>query len=102
MRTARNAGPSVAQSFDDDIDFGGNLLPQRQRRGPRIGRFRVMPDGDAAFGKALAEPVQEDIAARFGDVEKCPPSARRDFPAGAGAVGLPDFAPTSDPKARSC
>jgi hypothetical protein len=27
MRTARNAGPSVGQSFDDDIDLGGNLLP---------------------------------------------------------------------------
>jgi len=25
MRTARNAGPSVGQSFDDEIDFGGDL-----------------------------------------------------------------------------
>jgi hypothetical protein len=27
MRTARNAGPSVGQSFDDEVDFGGDLLP---------------------------------------------------------------------------
>jgi hypothetical protein len=57
MRTARNAGPSVGQSFDDEVDFGGDLLPQRQWRGPRIGRLCVMPDSDATLGKALAEPV---------------------------------------------
>jgi hypothetical protein len=28
MRTARNAGPSVGQSFDDEVHFGGDLLPQ--------------------------------------------------------------------------
>ena len=26
MRTARYAGPSVRQSFDDEVDFGGDLL----------------------------------------------------------------------------
>src|SRR5205823_12214012 len=69
MRTARNAGPSVGQSFDDEIDFGGDLLPQRQRRHPRVGRLGVMPDGDAALGEPLAEPVQKHVTARFGDVE---------------------------------
>jgi hypothetical protein len=28
-----------------------------------------MPDGDAALGEPLAEPVQKDVAARLGDVE---------------------------------
>jgi hypothetical protein len=27
MRTARNAGPSVGQPFDDEIDLSGDLLP---------------------------------------------------------------------------
>jgi hypothetical protein len=68
MRTARNAGPSVGQSFDDEIDFGGDLLPQRHRRNPRVGWLGVMLDGDAALGEPLAEPVQKDVAARLGDV----------------------------------
>jgi len=59
MRTARNAGSSVGQSFDDEIDFGGDLLPQRQRRNPRVGRLGVVPDGDAALDEPLAEPVQK-------------------------------------------
>src|SRR5262249_17616842 len=65
----RYAGASVGQSFDDEINFGGDLLPQRQRRHPRIGRLGVVPDGDAALGDALAETVQEHIAARLGNVE---------------------------------
>src|SRR6516164_5365387 len=69
MRTARNAGPSVGQSFDNEVDFGGNLLPQRQRSHPSIGRLGVVLDGDAALADALAEAVQKHIAARFGDVE---------------------------------
>ena len=36
MRTARNAGASIGQPFDDEVDFGGDLLPQCQRRHPRI------------------------------------------------------------------
>src|SRR6516162_6721914 len=69
MRTARNAGPSVGQSFDDEVDFGGDLLPQRQRRHARVGRLGVVLDGDAAFGDPLAETVQKHVAARFCDVE---------------------------------
>jgi len=57
MRTARNAGPSVGQSFDDEVDFGGDLLPQRQWCHPRVGRLGVVLDGDAALADALAEPV---------------------------------------------
>src|SRR5689334_2730770 len=73
MRTARNAGSSVGQPFDDEVDFAGDLLPQRQRRDPRIGRLCVMLDGDAALGQPLAEPVQKHIAARLGDVENADP-----------------------------
>ena len=69
MRTARNAGPSVGQSFDDEVDFGGDLLPQRQRCHPRVGRLGIVFDGDTAFADPLAEAVQKDVAARFGDVE---------------------------------
>ena len=63
MRTARNAGPSVGQSFDHEIDFGGDLLPQRQRRHPGVGRLGIMLDGDAALADALAETMQKHIAA---------------------------------------
>src|ERR1700720_792268 len=73
MRTARYAGPSVGQSFDDEVDFAGDLLPQRQRRHSRVGRLGVMPDGEAALGEPLAEPVQKDVAARLGNVENPDP-----------------------------
>src|SRR5215472_16810902 len=69
MRTARNAGPSVGQSFDDEIDFGSDLLPQRQGCHPCVGRLGVMLDRDAALGDAITEPMQKHVAARFGDVE---------------------------------
>src|SRR5215469_14470392 len=69
MRTARNAGPSVGQSFDDEVDFSGDLLPQWQRCHPCVGRLGVVLDGDAALADALAEAVQKHIAAGFGDVE---------------------------------
>src|SRR4029077_4711316 len=69
MRTARYAGPSVGQSLDDEVDFAGDLLPQRQRRHSRVGRLGVMPDGDAALGEPVAEAVQKDGAARLGDIE---------------------------------
>src|SRR6266404_3372654 len=69
MRTARNAGPSVGQSFDDEVDFGSDLLAQRQGRHSRIGRLGVVRDGDAALGEALAETMQKHVAARFGDIE---------------------------------
>ena len=70
MRTARYAGPSVAQAFDDEVDFGGDLLLQRQRRRPGIGRLPVALDRDAAFVEPLLEPVEEHIAPRLGDVEE--------------------------------
>jgi len=69
MRTARNAGSSVGQSFDDEVDFGGDLLPQRQRRYPGVGRLGVVLDGDTALADALAESVQKHIAARFSDIK---------------------------------
>jgi hypothetical protein len=57
MRTARNAGPSVGQPFNDEVDFGGNLLPQRQRRHPGVGRLGVVLDGDAALADPLTQTV---------------------------------------------
>ena len=69
MRTARNAGASIGQSFDDEVDFGGDLLPQWQRRYPGIGRLGVMLDGNAALADTLTQAAQEHIATRFGDAE---------------------------------
>src|SRR5439155_10909024 len=70
MRTARYAGPSVAGPLDDQVDFGGDLLLQRQRRGPRIGRLLVAFDRDAALREALVEAVEEYVASGLGDVEE--------------------------------
>src|SRR5947209_16876059 len=49
MRTARYARASVAEAFDDQIDFAGDLLLQRQGRRARVGRFLVALDRNAAF-----------------------------------------------------
>src|SRR6516225_4863970 len=73
MRTARNAGPSVGQSFVDETAFGGDLLPQRQRCHACVGRLGVVLDGDTALADPLAEAMQKDVAARFGDVENADP-----------------------------
>ena len=69
MRTARNARASIAQAFDDEVDFGGDLLLQRDRRWAGIGRLRVVLVGDPAFAEPLSETVQEHVAARFSDIE---------------------------------
>ena len=58
MRTARYAGPSVAEPLDDQVDFGGDLLLQRQRRGAGIGRLPVALDR-----KALADLAATDNSA---------------------------------------
>src|SRR5579859_7003847 len=70
MRTARYAGPSVAQPLDDEVDFGGDLLLQRQGRGARIGRLLVALDRDAALAQPFVEAVEKHVAPRLGDVEK--------------------------------
>src|SRR6202045_1650318 len=70
MRTARYARPSVAEAFDHQIDFAGDLLLQRQRGRAGVGRLLVALDRDAAFPEPLVETVEEHIAARLGDVEQ--------------------------------
>src|SRR5438067_12208623 len=65
MRTARYARPSVAESLDDQIDFAGDLLLQRQRRRASVGRFPVALHRDTAVPQPLVEPVEEHIAARL-------------------------------------
>src|SRR4029077_9996098 len=47
-----------------------DLLLQRQRRRPCIGRLLVALDGNAALLEPLVEPVEEHIAARLGDIEQ--------------------------------
>src|SRR5437868_6407681 len=70
MRTARYARASVAEPLDDDVDFDGDLLLQRQRRRPGVGGLLVALDGDPAFLEPLVEAVEEHIAPRLGDVEE--------------------------------
>lgn len=69
MRTARYARPSVAQPFDDEIDFGGNLLPQGQWRHPRVGRLGIVLERDTALAEPFAQSLQGHVPARLGDVE---------------------------------
>src|SRR5205814_7874859 len=69
MRTARYAGPSVAQPFDDEVDFGGDLLPQRQGRYPGVGWLGIVLERDTALSEPFAQPLQEHVAARLRDVE---------------------------------
>src|SRR6476620_4027760 len=69
MRTARYARPSVAEAFDDQIDFAGDLLLQRQGRRAGVGRLLVALDRDAAFLQPLVEPVEKHIAAGLRDIE---------------------------------
>src|SRR3984893_14207458 len=70
MRTARYARPSVGEAFDDQINFAGDLLLERQRRRAGVGRLLVALDRDAAFLEPLVEAVEEHVAARLGDVEQ--------------------------------
>src|SRR6478735_3325747 len=70
MRTARYAGPSVAQPLDDEIDLGRDLLLQRHRGRARVGRLLVAPRREAALSEPLFEPVEKHIAARLGDVQQ--------------------------------
>src|SRR5215471_5118649 len=69
MRTARYARPSVAEPLDDEIDFAGDLLLQRQRRRTGVGRLLVALHGDAALLEPLVEAVEEHVAASLRDVE---------------------------------
>src|SRR6478735_11003744 len=70
MRTARYAGPSVAQPLDDEIDLGRDLLLQRHRRRARVGRLLVAPRREAALSEPLLEPVEKHIAAWLGNVQQ--------------------------------
>lgn len=70
MRTARCAGASVRQAFDDDVDFRDDLLAQGDRRRLRNRRLHVALDGDATLGQPFVQPIEEHIAAGFRDVEQ--------------------------------
>src|SRR3546814_1275737 len=59
MQTARRAGPSVAQRFDDDAAFGGYPLRQRDRGDLGVGRLRITLHREAALGQPLVELVDE-------------------------------------------
>jgi hypothetical protein len=70
MRTARYAGPSVAEPLDDEVDLGRDLLLQRHRRRPRVGRLLVAPGRETAFVEPLLDTVEEHVAARLGNIQE--------------------------------
>src|SRR5438067_2451126 len=69
MRTARYARASVAEAFDDQIDFARDLLLQRQGSGPRVGRLPVALHRDAELLQPLVEAIEEYVTPRLRDIE---------------------------------
>src|SRR5438270_495711 len=69
MRTARYARASVAEAFDDEIDFAHDLLLQRQGSGPRVGRLPVALHRDAELLQPLVEAIEEYVTPRLRDIE---------------------------------
>src|SRR4030088_2331790 len=69
MRTARYARASVAEAFDDEIDFARDLLLQRQGSGPRVGRLPVALHRDAELLQPLVEAIEEYVTPRLRDIE---------------------------------
>ena len=72
VHTARGAGSSVGERFDNEVAF---LLYLAEKRGGRRlgeGGLAVALDGDVGslVGDEFGEAVDEDIAARLGDVEQ--------------------------------
>src|SRR2546425_8436931 len=87
MRTARRARPSIGEGFDHGIAVSPDFHPEVGRRRLGVCRLAKPDDSQAASGELLRHPVEEDIAARLGDVEQ---SDRESFercrPGGAGAI----------------
>ena len=70
MHTARGAGASVGQRFDDDIALGGDLLFEVHGGDAREGRFRVAFHVGAQLAQFFFNPVQKNVAACFRDLEQ--------------------------------
>src|SRR5258708_518319 len=75
MHTARRAGPSIGEGFDDEVALAEDLLQQRPRSRSREGRLAEPLDLRAALVEQLLEPVEEDVAAGLRDVEQRHPAA---------------------------
>src|SRR5437867_2943286 len=92
MRTARYAGPSVAKPLDDQVDFGGDLLLQRQGRGPRVRRLLVALDREPPFApppaRTIMSPPGRNLLTLLPASEAGPPSAMPLAPATNSSPGI--------------
>ena len=70
VHTARCAGSSIGQAFDDDIAFGGDLLLEFDGCRSRECGFDVAVDFEVALREVRFDAVEEDVAPAFGYVEK--------------------------------
>src|SRR5437899_8831418 len=70
MHTARRAGASISQAFDDEVAFRFDLRFQLDRRQMSEVLLAVSLHRVAAGGQKLVETVEKFIAAHLGDVEQ--------------------------------
>ena len=70
VHTARCAGPSIRQAFDDDIALGGDLLLEFDGCRARECGFDVAVDFEVALREMRFDAVEEYVAPAFGYVEK--------------------------------
>src|SRR5713101_238922 len=70
MHTARRAGASISQAFDDEAALGLDLLFQLDRRQVGEVLLAIAFHRVAACGQKLVEAIEKFIAAHLGDVEE--------------------------------
>src|SRR6266849_2430784 len=70
MHTARRAGASISQAFDDEVAFGLDLLFELKRRQMGEVLLAVALHRVATGRQKLVEPIEKFIAAHLGDVEQ--------------------------------
>src|SRR6266566_6867283 len=70
MHTARCAGASISQAFDDDIAFGPDLLFQLDRRQMGKVLLAIALHRMAAGRQELVKTIKKFVAAHLGDIEQ--------------------------------
>ena len=70
VHTARRATASIGECLDDQRALGGDLVSQVDGGGLGEGGLLVAHHARSGIGEQLLEPVEEDVAARFADVEQ--------------------------------
>ena len=69
MHTARRAGASISQAFDDEVAFGLDLLFELKRRQMGEVLLAIAFHCVAAGRQQLVKSIEKFIAAHLGDVE---------------------------------